>query len=99
MDFEDIERIKKIIQLKRFILGFPDRNSVVYWGYDYGHGYGHRKGRGNRWDHEIDDLILDYMLEVDEIYHYYFDDSNLEISTPTPTKRLSSTRRANSPRL
>lgn len=45
----------------------------MYWGYDYGHGYGHRKGRGNRWDHEIDDIILDYMVEVDEIYHYYFD--------------------------
>jgi hypothetical protein len=25
--------------------------------------YGHRKGHGNRWDHDIDGIILDYMLE------------------------------------
>jgi hypothetical protein len=72
LDFEDIKRIKKLYKLKRFIPGFPDRNSVVYFdGYDYGHGYGHRKGRGNRWDHEIDDLILDYMLEADWKYLDY----------------------------
>jgi hypothetical protein len=28
-----------------------------------GHGYGHRKGRGNRYNHVIDDTILNYIVE------------------------------------
>ena len=61
-------------KLKKLIPGFPDRSSVVYWdGDDYGgHGYGHRKGRGNRWDHKIDDLILDYMIEADTKYQFHY---------------------------
>ena len=53
------------------MLGFPDRNSRTLF---TRHAYGRRQGRGNRYAHEYDDIMLDYMVSE----QLEFDISNID---------------------
>jgi hypothetical protein len=53
------------------VMGFPDRNSRTLF---ERHAYGRRQGRGNRYAHEYDDIMLDYMVAE----QLKFDESNVD---------------------